>query len=91
MGTPSASVPAGSSHFHSSTPGGTAVSDFINDQQRQSFIDALLEELSYAERNKEADAVKQIKVELAACGHKAKPEAKKAEKRPAAKPESETR
>ena len=67
------------------------MSDFANDQARESFISALLEELSFAETRKEPEAIKQIKASLAACGHKAAPAVKKAEKRPAAKPKTETR
>ena len=66
-------------------------SEFISDQQRKDYIDALITERGYAETRNEPSAIKQIDAELHRVGHKTESKAKKAEKRPAAKPDAETR
>ena len=63
----------------------------MTDQQRQSYITALLEERAYHEKRGEQDRISEIDAELAKQGVKAKAPAKRAEKRPAGTAKREAR
>ena len=60
------------------------MSEFTSDEQRNSYISALLEEKSFSEFNGNTDHVKEVDAELSRVGYKPAPKAKTAEKRPAA-------
>jgi len=61
----------------------------MTEEERKSYIAALLEERRGYEMNGDADAVAGVDTELKRVGHKAKAPAKRATKRPA--PKRETR
>ena len=67
------------------------MSEFVNDQIRQSYIDALIRERDgYRASGNKADEAEVTK-ELQRIGAEAAPKAKKAETRPAKSPSKETR
>ena len=63
---------------------------FINDQQRNAYISALINERDGYERAGNKQGVKEVTDELQNVGAEAKPKAKRAEKRPET-PAKETR
>ena len=62
----------------------------MNEDERRSYIVALLEERAVCHRHGQADRVQQIDVELQKAGHEARTGAKRAESRPRVK-KTETR
>lgn len=67
------------------------MSEFVNDQIRQSYVDALIRERDgYKASGNKADEAEVTK-ELQRIGAEAAPKAKKAETRPAKSPSKETR
>lgn len=68
------------------------MSDFVNDQVRDAYINSLLRERDGYEAAGNTAGVKDVTAELQRVGAESKPKAKRAEKRPAAEPKAkETR
>lgn len=67
------------------------MSDFVNDQQREAYINSLLRERDHYEAKGDKAGVKDVTEELQRLGAEAKPKAKRVEKRPAEPKGKETR
>ena len=68
------------------------MSDFVNDQVRDAYINSLVRERDGYEAAGNKEGVKDVTAELQRVGAESKPKAKRAEKRPAVEPKAkETR